>query len=152
MTLVCDVDACLTTHSRGNLNFYVMMGSPIFIVVVFSSTKMISSELRKLIMAQFRDGRSVPEIHILFKGSCSIRTLYNLAEEYAAGVEEKVKKTQRQPPKKVTSKMAARMNRLLTTGKTHQSFRSAAKLLEINESTVRYHAGKKWINFYKKRK
>jgi len=48
--------------------------------------------------------------------------------------------------------MAARMNRLLTTGKTHQSFRSAAKLLEINESTVRYHAEKKGINCYKKRK
>jgi hypothetical protein len=113
---------------------------------------MISDEIRKLIMAQLQDGRRVPELIPIFKSVCKRSTLYSVAKDFAAGVREKPRQ-QRQPRQgKVTPKMVKRMTFLLTAAKSHNSFRSIAKKLQINESTVRYQMGKRGIKSYKKLK
>ena len=46
--------------------------------------------------------------------------------------------------------MVRRMARMLTTGKFHHSFRSVARSLEIDKSTVRYHMKKRGEKCFKK--
>jgi transposase len=111
---------------------------------------MISEELRNLIVSQLKDGRTLSEIALIFKTVCSRATVYRVGKEFLAGVEKRPRKEQKHPPKKVTSKMAARMLGLLTTAKKHYSYRSVARLMNLDETTVRYHMKKKKINCYKK--
>lgn len=111
---------------------------------------MISEELRKLIVAQLDAGRPTCEIVKIFQDSVKTTTVFNIAKDYANGAKKKVPKVVKHPPKKVSSKMAAKMIRLLTVAKKHHSYNSVARLLELNESTVRYHMKKHKINCYKK--
>ena len=52
---------------------------------------------------------------------------------------QKKKKKQKRPPNKVTPAMVRRKTRMLTTGKSHHSFRSVASSLEMDKITGRYH-------------
>ena len=111
---------------------------------------MISEELRKLIVAQLDAGRPTCEIVKIFQDSVKRTTVFNIAKDYANGAKKKVPEVFKHPPKKVSSKMAAKMIRLLTIAKKHHSYSSVARLLELNESTVRHHMKKHKINCYKK--
>ncbi|OQV20803.1 hypothetical protein BV898_05149 [Hypsibius exemplaris] len=111
---------------------------------------MISDELRKLIVAQLRAGRSTTEVADFFKTSCGRRTVFRVAKDFRVGAEIKQKAAQKRPVKKVTPKMAARMLRLLTIARKHYSYRLVARMMDLDESTVRYHMNKKGIKGYKK--
>ena len=58
---------------------------------------MISQELRSLIVCQLKAGKKVLELVPIFKRQCSRPTLYRVARQFAAGVEEKEEKQQKRP-------------------------------------------------------
>ena len=140
----------MMTHSKDKRLpcIFSCRGSP-FVFVCFR-LRMLSDHVRNLAVSWLREGRKVPEIFFLLGKSCSRSSLYNLAAEWKKGDPKKKKKQQKRPPSKVTPAMVRRMARMLTTGKSHHSFRSVARSLEIDESTVRYHMKKKGEKCFKK--
>jgi hypothetical protein len=122
----------------------------LFVLILLGVGKRIFDQIRKLIMAQLQDGRRVPELISIFKSVCKRSTLYSVAEHFAAGVREKPRKERLPRQGKVTPKMVKRMTFLLTAFKSRNSFRSIAKKLQIDESTVRYQMRKRRIKSHKK--
>ena len=113
---------------------------------------MISQELRSLIVCQLKAGKKVPELVPICEKQCSRSTLYRVAKEFAAGVEEKEKKQQKRPWKKIDPLMAATILRRLTIAKTHHSIRSVARGFKLSEKSVRNLLKKKKQRCFKKRK
>ena len=113
---------------------------------------MITPEVRKVVLSHLDAGHSVPEIYPIFKGIMSKRTLYSIASDYQKGIMKTSKAPQKNRSKKVTPNIVKRMTRCLTTGRAHYSYRSVAKLLNVSEGTVRYHAKLRGINCYKKQR
>jgi hypothetical protein len=111
---------------------------------------MISQELRKLVVSWLHAGYKISEIILLVKGKCSKSWVYKLASELTEKRPKNSKKRKEQPLRKVTPNMVRRMVRLLTISKAHHSFRSVAKLLGIDERTVRRHMEGKEIKCFKK--
>ncbi|OQV16846.1 hypothetical protein BV898_09018 [Hypsibius exemplaris] len=75
---------------------------------------MLSEEARLLIVFQLRVGRSIPEIVSIFKTPSRKSTIYSVAKEFAAGVEEKSKRKQKHPWKIDSKTTATIIRRLLT--------------------------------------
>jgi transposase len=113
---------------------------------------MLTTEQRALIISQLRAGRRVPEITPFFSKICSKATLYRVAKEFSAGVEEKQKKKQKRPWRKIEPKMAATIIRRLTINKAQHSIRSVTRDFMIDPKSIRNLLQKKGINCYKKKK
>jgi len=113
---------------------------------------MLTTEQRALIISQLRAGRSARELVPFFSEICSKATLYRVAREFANGAEEKPKKKQKHPWRKIDPKMAATIVRRLTTAKTHHSIRSVSRDFGLSHKAVQKLLRKKGQNCYRKRK
>ncbi|OQV23393.1 hypothetical protein BV898_02839 [Hypsibius exemplaris] len=98
---------------------------------------MLNEEARSLLVSQLRAGRSIPEMVFNIKAVCGNNTIYSMAKEFAAGVEEKPKKTQKHPWKKIDPKMAAIIIRKLTIGATAHTINELAETFKISSTAIR---------------
>ena len=79
----------------------------------------------------------MPEIHSAYPEICHITTLYRIAQEFGAGMEEKPVRKKRQPWRKIDPKMAATIIRRLPVTKTDHGIRSVAREFNISHTAVR---------------